>query len=242
MKRLTIATGLILAILTACARPHRLPPDSPFFAEFLNLYNTSKEEALRQKIQQGAYKDLTLLIVLSPRPLQTGFDLQNCGEISDKKGKPLEQSRQNLCNYYLKFLLSISKMNLQFSPYRFDKPLSRSQKEKLANNNTVGVVYIKRTNTAVLVKHLDRHNVYERIETWFLPFITGLKCNWAGIDVEQWAKPNDNYPTAQTGLANIDMKKKTEPLDSSLIAGYTFSDNYRYNILDHFPHLILSLQ
>jgi len=242
MKRLTIATGLVLAILTACVNSHRLPPDTPFFTESLNLYNTSKEEVLRRKIQQRAYKDLTLLIVFSPRPLRKGFDLQNCGEISDKNAKPLEQSRQNLCNYYLKFLGSISKMNLQFSPYRFDKPLSSSQKEKLANNNTVGVVYIKRTNTAVLIKHIDRHNVYERIETWFLPFIAGLKCNWAGIDVEQWAKPNENDPAAQTGLANIDMRKKPESLDSSLIAGYTFSGNYRYNILDHFPHLILSLQ
>lgn len=242
MKRLTIAIGLILAILTACALPHRLPPDTPFFTEFLDIYNTGQEKALRQKIQKGAYKDLTLLIVLSPRPLQTGFDLQNCGEISDKNGKPLEQSRQNLCNYYLKFLRSISKMNLQFSPYRFDKPLSRSQKEKLADKNTVGIVYIKRTNTAVMVERLNRHNVYEKIQTWFLPFIKGLRCNWAGIDVEQWAKPDDNSPATQTGFANIDMKKKAESLDSSLIAGYTFSDNYRYNILDHFPHLVLSLQ
>jgi hypothetical protein len=242
MKRLAIAIGFILATLTACVKPHSRHPATPFFTKFLNLYNPSKEEALRHKIQQGAYKDLTLLIVLSPRPLQKGFDLQNCGEINDKNGKPLEQSRQELCIYHMKFLRSIADINLQFSPYRFDKPISRNQKEELVNKNTVGVVYIKRTNTAVLVKRLDRHNVYEKIETWFLPFIKGLKCNWAGIDAEQWAKPDDNYPAAQTGLANIDMKKKAASIDSFLVAGYTFSDNYRFNILDHLPRLILTIK
>lgn len=241
MKRLAVAIGFILALLTACVKPHHQKPDTPFFTEFINLYNPSKEEALRHKIQQEAYEDLTLLVLLSPRPLQTGFDLQNCGEINDKNGKPLEQSRQNLCIYYMNFLHNITRINLQFSPYRFDKPLNKNQKEELAKKNTVGVVYIKRTNTAVLVKRLDRHNVSEKIETWFLPFIKGLECNWAKITVEQWAKPDGNYPAAP-GLANIDMKKKTESLDSSLVAGYTFSDNYRYNILDHLPRLIFSIK
>lgn len=240
MKHISI--GLLLVFCAGCALTPAHRASAPFYTETIDLYDIKTENTFRAKIRDRDYKDLTLLIVLSPRPLKSGFDLQNCGEINDETGKPLEASRRNLCDYHLVFLSSIARTRLEFSPYRFDKPINEDEKRNIAKKNTVGVLYIKRTNSAVLAGYNDRHDVFERIETWFLPFIKGLRCNWAGIDVEQWAKPDANITPGRTGLANIDMSKGTTLIDSSLVAGYTFSDNYRYNILDHLPGLVLTSQ
>ncbi len=239
MKHIFI--GILLVFCAGCLlTPAHPPPTAPFYTETLDLYDIKTEDALLANIRDRDYEDLTLLIVLSPRPLQSGFDLQNCGEVNNETGKPLEQSRRNLCAYHLEFLQSIAKIKLEFSPFRFDKPINEAGQEDIAKKNTVGVLYIKRTNTAILAGYSERHDVSERIETWFLPFIKGVRCNWAGIDVEQWAKPDTSITPGQTGLANIDMRKGTTLIDSSLVAGYTFSSNYRYNILDHLPNLVIS--
>ena len=238
-------TIFAVVFITGCAKvPPTIkttPKTTPFATDFLTLYQPETAKNIRLRIEAGEYSDLTLLIVLSPRQLQSGFDLQNCGDIGTAPNKPLEESRGNLCSYYLKFLRSIAKVHLEYSPYRFDKLLGQEEREILVGKKAIGAVYFKRTNKAVLVESLGRHNVYERMETWFLPFIEGLECNWAGLNVEQWAKPKTETP-GHAGLANIDMTKEAVPIDSSLVAGYTFSDNYRYNILDTLPHLLLTIR
>lgn len=231
-----------LLIVSGCRTLQSPQESGPFFTRFVNLYDSKTEDRVCLKIQVKDYEGLTMLIVLSPRTLHNGFDLHDCGKINNETDRPLEESRKKLCANRLKFLSNIAKIHLEFSPYRFDRPLKKQERKILAGKRVVGAIYLKRTNTAVLVKRIDRHNVYERIETWFLPFIKGLECNWAGINIEQWAKPDSEKTPGHAGLANIDMKENAGPIDASLVAGYTFSDNYRYNIFDHLPHLVFTIR